>query len=99
MNVYNNAINNQKDNGQPIFFVNLVFYQLVKRGVKIKKVFEKANKVVVSGTIEQIKKEPLNMYNCLKAAYGREYAHKADKTKFGIEEIEFISFHGYSNVH
>ncbi len=94
--IYVDAILGQGTKGKPIFFTNVKFYKITSRGNKQVKLFEVAKGVVVSGNLEQIKKDPATLYNALKTAYDKETAHKADRKKYGIDSVEFISFHGYS---
>lgn len=97
--VYVQAILNQGLKGKPIFCCDIQFYYLRSRGNKKVKEFTTAKKIVVSGNLEQIKKDPKTLYNCLRYTSSKEDAHKADKSKYGIESIEIVSFHGYSHVH
>lgn len=97
--VYKKAIEEQGERGKPIFLANFTISKSQTFGAskKVKKEFTKVKRVVCAGNLAQIKTDKLVLFNCLVLLLGdKKKAVKADFSKYAIEEIEIISFHGYS---
>lgn len=97
--IYKKAIDEQGEKGKPIFLAN---FRLSKSrfygNSKVPhKSYQSANNIVCAGYIGIIKTEQRVMFNCLvKCLGGKDQASKEDFTKWRIEEVEIVSFHGYS---
>jgi len=97
--IYDKALKEIGTRGAPIFLTNLVVSksQFFGSSKVPKKTFLKAKKIVASGTIEQIKKDKQTLFSALVLILGdKKKASTVDIKAYKIEEVEIVSFHGYS---
>jgi hypothetical protein len=97
--IYQNAIDQQGEKGKPIFLANFRlsksrFYGNAKTPSKS---YVNVKQIVCAGKLGEIKADKSILYSCLVKVLGsKDSASKEDREKWKIEEVEIISFHGYS---
>jgi len=96
--IYIDAMQNQGERGEPIFFGEIGFFKATKKGnsTKILKVHYTARKIVFSGTLTQIKTDYAVLFSCLRSIYPKEKAFLERKTgAWFIDKIIIEKFLGY----
>jgi hypothetical protein len=96
--IYKNAVENQGEKGEPIFFGEIRLFKATKKGnsIKITKTFFNARKMVFSGKLENVKTDRLLLLSCLNSFFDKKKAFEERKSGvWFIDSLTVEKFLGY----
>lgn len=96
--IYIDAIENQGEKGDPIFYGEIKLFKTTKKGnsPKILRTYHTARKIVFQGNLAQIKADKAVLLSCLTFIYDKKKAFEERKTEaWFIDSVNIEKFLGY----
>lgn len=96
--IYEEAIKNQGEKGEPIFFGEIRLFKTTKKGnsTKTLKTFHNARKIVFSGELRNVKADGAVLLSCLVRIFDKKKAFEERKTgAWFIDSVNIENFLGY----